>query len=56
MDNGRGSGRPSVALVIGSGGIKCAAALGVWKLLQREGIDVSVAVASSGGFPIQRPR
>jgi NTE family protein len=38
-----------VAVVIGSGGMKCAAALGLWQVLQREGIEVSMAVGSSGG-------
>jgi NTE family protein len=39
----------SVALVIGSGGVKCAAALGLWKTLQQAGIGVSMAVGASGG-------
>jgi len=39
----------TVAIVVGSGGIKCAAALGLWQVLQREGIEVSMAVGSSGG-------
>jgi NTE family protein len=39
----------SVALVIGSGGVKCAAALGLWKTLQQADIDVSMAVGASGG-------
>jgi NTE family protein len=38
-----------VALVIGSGGAKCAAALGLWQVLQEEGIQVSISVGSSGG-------
>jgi NTE family protein len=38
-----------VALVIGSGGIKCSAALGLWRVLQREGIEVDFAVGCSGG-------
>jgi NTE family protein len=38
-----------VAIVVGSGGIKCAAALGLWQVLQREGIEISMAVGSSGG-------
>ena len=38
-----------VAVVIGSGGAKCAAALGLWKVLEREGIEVAMAVGSSGG-------
>lgn len=41
--------RPRVGLVVGSGGIKCAAAVGLWKVLQREGIEVDVAVGCSGG-------
>ncbi len=44
-----GAPRPRVGLVIGSGGIKCAAGVGLWKVLQREGIDVDVAVGCSGG-------
>jgi len=44
-----GAGRKKVALVIGSGGAKCAAALGLWQVLQEEGIQVSMAVGSSGG-------
>jgi NTE family protein len=38
-----------VAIVVGSGGIKCAACLGLWQVLLREGIEVSMAVGSSGG-------
>lgn len=38
-----------VALVIGSGNVKCAAALGIWKVLQREGIEVGMYVGCSGG-------
>lgn len=41
--------RPRVGLVIGSGGIKCTAAIGLWKVLQREGIPIDVAVGCSGG-------
>ena len=41
--------RPRVALVIGSGSVKCAAALGMKKVLQREGIDVDMVVGCSGG-------
>jgi NTE family protein len=43
------SSRPSVALVIGSGSVKCAAALGLQRVLQREGIDVEMVVGCSGG-------
>lgn len=38
-----------VAIVVGSGGIKCAAALGLAQVLERERIKVSMAVGSSGG-------
>ena len=42
-------GRKRVALVIGSGGVKCAAALGLWRVLQREGIGLDLLVGCSGG-------
>jgi NTE family protein len=38
-----------VALVIGSGSVKCAAALGLLKVLQREGIRIERVVGCSGG-------
>jgi NTE family protein len=38
-----------VAVVIGSGGVKCAAAMGMWKVLARERIPVDVVVGCSGG-------
>lgn len=38
-----------VALVIGSGSVKCAAALGLWRVLQREGIGLDLVVGCSGG-------
>jgi NTE family protein len=38
-----------VALVIGSGSVKCAAALGAYRLLQREGIGVDMVVGCSAG-------
>ncbi len=41
--------RRRVGLVIGAGGVKCAAALGLWKVLRREGIEVDLAVGCSGG-------
>jgi NTE family protein len=43
------SERPKVALVLGSGGLKCAAALGVRTVLEREGIDIDMIVGCSGG-------
>ena len=38
-----------VSLVIGSGGVKCAAAIGLWKVLQAENIRVDSMVGCSGG-------
>jgi NTE family protein len=38
-----------IALVIGSGGIKCAAAIGLWRVLQEENIPVDHIVGCSGG-------
>lgn len=38
-----------VALVIGSGSVKCAAALGLMKVLEREKIGVNTVVGCSGG-------
>jgi len=38
-----------IALVIGSGGIKCAAVVGLWRVLQEEGIVVDNVVGCSGG-------
>jgi NTE family protein len=43
------SERPRVALVVGSGGLKCAAAVGLWKVLKREGIPIDLVVGCSGG-------
>ena len=41
--------KKKVALVIGAGSVKCAAALGLWKILDREGIHFDLIVGSSGG-------
>lgn len=38
-----------VSLVIGSGGIKCAAAIGLWQVFQEEGIEIKNIVGCSGG-------
>ncbi|MBI3157991.1 MAG: patatin-like phospholipase family protein [Chloroflexi bacterium] len=38
-----------IALVIGSGSVKCAAALGLMRVLEREGISVDMYVGCSGG-------
>lgn len=44
-----GARRPRVALVIGSGALKCIAAFGVARVLQRERIPLDMLVACSGG-------
>jgi NTE family protein len=41
--------RVRIGLVIGSGGIKCTAAVGLLKVLKREGIPVDIVVGCSGG-------
>lgn len=38
-----------IAVVIGSGGIKCTAAIGMWRVLQEEKISVDSIVGCSGG-------
>ena len=38
-----------LALVVGAGSVKCAAALGVWKVLNQEKIDIDMYVGCSGG-------
>jgi NTE family protein len=43
------SKKPRIALVIGSGSVKCAAALGLMKVMEREHIDVDMVVGCSGG-------
>jgi NTE family protein len=43
------SRRRRVAVVIGSGAVKCAAALGLWRVLERENIAVDLVVGCSGG-------
>ena len=41
--------RPRVALVFGSGGIKCVAAFGVARVLFQHGVPIDMAVGCSGG-------
>ncbi|MBI2333622.1 MAG: patatin-like phospholipase family protein [Chloroflexi bacterium] len=41
--------KPRIALVVGSGSVKCAAALGLWKALDHEGIPIDMLVGCSGG-------
>ena len=43
------AGGPSVTLVIGSGSVKCAAAIGVVKVLAEAGIRIERVVGCSGG-------
>ena len=38
-----------MALVIGSGGIKCAASIGMFEILEKENIEVDLVVGCSGG-------
>lgn len=45
--NGRGSEDRRIALVIGSGAVKCAASLGLHALLEREGLGIDLAVGSN---------
>ncbi len=48
--NGHPSAAPkNVALVLGSGAVKCAAAIGLRRVLEREGIPVHLLVGCSGG-------
>lgn len=44
-----GPRRPRLGLVVGSGAMRCAAAVGLWKVLRREGIELDLAVGCSGG-------
>lgn len=41
--------KKKIALVIGAGSVKCAAALGLWKVLERENIHFDMIVGCSGG-------
>lgn len=41
--------KPRIALVIGSGSVKCAAALGLMKVFERENIELDMVVGCSGG-------
>jgi NTE family protein len=45
----RKDGAARVALVVGAGSVKCAAALGLWRVLRREGIELDLFVGCSGG-------
>jgi NTE family protein len=41
--------KKKLALVIGAGAVKCAAALGLWKVLEKEDIRLDMIVGCSGG-------
>jgi NTE family protein len=41
--------KKKIALVIGAGSVKCAAALGLWKVLEKENIGFDMLVGCSGG-------
>jgi NTE family protein len=41
--------KKKIALVIGAGSVKCAAALGLWKVLEKEHIHFDMIVGCSGG-------
>ena len=43
------SPKARVALVIGAGSVKCAAALGLWRTLRRHDIELTMVVGCSGG-------
>ncbi len=49
MASSDGNNGKRLALVIGSGGMKCIAALGLCKVLLREGINIDMFVGCSGG-------
>jgi NTE family protein len=49
MKSDNRNGKRRVSLVIGAGGIKCAAAIGLWKVLRDEGIEINLLVGASGG-------
>ncbi len=41
--------RPRIGLIIGSGAVKCVAAVGLFQVFEREGIPIDLAVGCSGG-------
>ena len=45
----RPPGPKRVAVVVGSGALQCAAAIGLWRVLEREGVRVDLSVGCSGG-------
>ncbi len=49
---GAPAARPRIALVLGAGGLRCVSAFGALAVLQREGIDIDLIVACSGGAAV----
>lgn len=43
------SAKKKIALVIGAGSVKCAAALGLWKVLETENLHLDMLIGCSGG-------
>lgn len=43
------SKKPRIALVVGAGAVKSAAALGLWKVLHKENLPIDMLIGSSGG-------
>ena len=43
--------KKKIALVIGAGSVKCAAALGLWKVLKEENIPFDMHMEDKGGSP-----
>ncbi len=41
--------KPRIALVVGAGSVKSAAALGLWKVLKKENLQIDMLIGSSGG-------
>lgn len=54
-ENERKSKRPKLALVLGSGSVKCAAAIGLWEVFHQEGIPIDMVVGCSGGSCLSAP-
>lgn len=44
--------RPRIAMVLGAGGLRCVSAFGALAVLRREGIDIDMVVACSGGAAV----
>ena len=49
MINRPQNARKRAALVIGSGGTRCAASIGLWRVLRKEEIEIDLLVGASGG-------